>query len=262
MNVTYIANAGFLIEINGRKILIDALFSNGYGYPAPSTDTQNKMRNGAAHFDNISLALTSHSHSDHCGPSLLVDHLKNNTMTKSIVSLETWNTVRQAQNTSTINTRLFEITPDLYKSIDTTLNGIKIKVNRLRHSGSNNNEQNIGFLIKIDGFTIFHAGDSDGTLDEHNTGKTGIEEYSSMQLENENIDVAFLNRGFFWEPTAPGIEIIKQSIKPKNIVLCHFSENNSQGEWQTVNNVIEGVKNSIPPITILRQLMEKKTFVE
>lgn len=262
LEITYVANTGFLIKVGNTKILIDALFSNGYIYPSPSADVRNQLGNALPPFDNCNLVLTSHSDPDHCDPALIVNHLTNNPAVIGVVSRFTRDEIRNSQNLASVNSRLLAITPNLYSSIDTTLNNIRIKVMRLRHGDSDGSEENIGFLIKVGGFTIFHAGDSNGYLNEGNTGKTPLEEYKSMGLENENIDVAIVGKWFLWENTSAGIEIVKQCLKPRNLVLCHFTTNETQSEMITVNNAISSIKNTLPNIVVFNQLMEKKVFTK
>jgi hypothetical protein len=155
--------------------------------------------------------------------------------------------------------RIIVATPPYFSSIDTTVHNLKIKVLRLRHDGSSGDDENIGYVININGINIFHAGDNDGYLAEGQT-TSGITEYSRIGMDSIKVDVAILNRGFFWEGTAPGIEIVKKYIKPKHIILCHFSVNNSQGEWDSVQNVIKQNESELPDITILQNSMESKTY--
>ena len=65
VRVTYVGNAGFLIAVGDKKILIDALFS-GFpgGYTLPE-EIRDKMALGRPPFDGIDLALATHSHGDH-----------------------------------------------------------------------------------------------------------------------------------------------------------------------------------------------------
>ncbi|MBA4318200.1 MAG: hypothetical protein C0412_07350 [Flavobacterium sp.] len=261
IEVTYIANSGFLIEMGNKKILIDALFKNGLNYyPAPSLETRNNMVKGIAPFNNINLVLTTHFHPDHCDAEMMTDFLKNNPSAFGVATALAIKGMKFSETTNSKSPKFISITPDLYSSLDTTLNGIKLKVLRLRHSGSDGKEENVGFLVKVAGLTIFHSGDSDGNLNDGNTGKTTLEEYKDLGLANENIDVAFLNRGVFGDSTAPGIEIVRQCIKAKNIVLYHFSENDKQGELPNVKKIIEGVQKDYSEIVIFKQLMEKKVF--
>lgn len=261
IEVTYIANSGFLIEMGNKKILIDALFKNGLNYyPAPSSEIRDKMVKGISPFNSIDLVLTTHFHPDHCDAGMMSDYFKNNPNSIGVVTALAVKGMKFSETDNPKSPKLLSITPDLYGSIDTTLNGIKLKVLRLRHSGSDGREENVGFLIKVDGFTIFHSGDSDGNLNDGNTGKTSLEEYKALGLEKENIDVAFLNRGVFWDSTSPGIEIVKQCIKAKNIVLYHFSENDKQGELPNVKKAADGLRKELPNIIIFNQPMETKTF--
>lgn len=263
LEITYIANGGFLIKVGDKKILVDALFTSGYDYPSPSVENIGKMRNAQSPFNNCGLILTTHSHLDHCDPSVIVNHLTNSSSTIGVVSSVTRAAIRSSQNTASIDSRLLAITPNLYNSIDTTVNGIRLKVMRLRHEDSDGSEGNIGFLIKIDGFTIFHSGDSNGYQSPGNPGRPSLEEYNAMGLENETIDVAILNRGFFAaENLSVGKEIITQCLKPRNIVLFHFTASGMQNEVQTINNTIALFRNTLPNIVIFNQLMEKKTFTK
>ncbi|MBA4318202.1 MAG: hypothetical protein C0412_07360 [Flavobacterium sp.] len=262
LEITYIANTGFLIKVNNKKILVDALFSDGGMYTSPSPAVLSQMRNAESPFDFSNLVLVSHRDLDHCDPAVIVSHLTNNPSAKAIVSSVTRDAIRFSQNISAVGSRMLSITPNLYSSIDTTVNGIQVKVMRLRHGDSDGSEENIGFLIKVDGFTIFHAGDSNGYVNEGNTGKTPLEEYKSMRLENENIDVAIVDKWYFWESTSAGIEIVKQCLKPKNLILCHFDANQTQADMQIVNNAIDAIRSTLPNIVVFNQSMEKKTFTK
>ena len=262
LEITYVANMGYLIKVNNIKILVDALFNVGGTFDCPSPTVLTQLRGALPPFDNCNLVLTSHRDLDHCGPEVIVNHLTNNPAVIGVVSSVTRNTIRYSTSISSVSSRLLSITPNLYRSIDTTLNGIQLKVIRLRHGDSDGSEENIGFLIKAYGFTIFHAGDSNGYVNDGNTGKTPLEEYKAMGLENENIDVAIVGKWFLWESSSTGIEIVKQCLKPKNLILGHFTTNQTQAEMQIVNNAIDAVRSSLPNIVVFNQLMEKKTFTK
>jgi L-ascorbate metabolism protein UlaG (beta-lactamase superfamily) len=51
----------------------------------------------------------------------------------------------------------------------------------------NRNVENLGFLFNINGVKIFHCGDSEPSC---------ISDYENFRLDKENIDIAFLGRGF------------------------------------------------------------------
>ena len=63
--------------------------------------------------------------------------------------------------------------------------------------------QNLGFIVKGDGMTIFHCGDA----------RADIEEFKRFDFDKQTIDVAFMHVRFFFDKV--GIEIIKKVIRLK-----------------------------------------------
>ncbi|MBE0675226.1 MAG: MBL fold metallo-hydrolase, partial [Bacteroidales bacterium] len=59
--VTYIGNAGFMINIGDKKILVDALFKGFAGdYEIPQ-EVQDKLTLAQAPFDDVDLILVTHA---------------------------------------------------------------------------------------------------------------------------------------------------------------------------------------------------------
>lgn len=76
MDVTYIANAGFLIESNGKQVIIDALFKQGWGnYLIPTDSIVSDIITQQPPFNNSNLMLITHDHADHFNASMVVDYL-------------------------------------------------------------------------------------------------------------------------------------------------------------------------------------------
>jgi glyoxylase-like metal-dependent hydrolase (beta-lactamase superfamily II) len=76
--VTLIANDGFLIAGGGNKVLIDAIFTEGFGqFTSPSDAVLEEMKNATPPFDNITALLVTHRHADHVDPAGAVQHLLN-----------------------------------------------------------------------------------------------------------------------------------------------------------------------------------------
>ncbi|UCG51856.1 MAG: hypothetical protein JSW58_17100, partial [Candidatus Latescibacterota bacterium] len=56
VEITYVANEGFLVSTDTQKILIDALFDEGFGrYLTPSLLTRRKLTRAKPPFDNVDL---------------------------------------------------------------------------------------------------------------------------------------------------------------------------------------------------------------
>lgn len=262
IEVTYVANEGFLIKVADKKILIDALFGDKeYGFcDIPKTETMNSMLKNENCFKDIDLIATTHVHVDHFYAPFVIEHLMNNQNGKFISCKQSIDNLKKQNNYEMIKNNLFEITPDPFTYVDTTINGIGVRVYRIAHGpyytedpktgekmNVHQNVQNVGFLFNIDGVKIFHSGDSN---------EDGIADYERFRLDKENIDVAFLGRGFIWEPNCKGIELVKKYINAKHIVLMHIQHD----EYDNYNEVATQAKNEFKSIKIFKTEMETKNF--
>jgi len=74
------------------------------------------------------------------------------------------------------------------------------------------NPQNIGYVIRFNGFTLFHTGDAISN---------DLSVYQNYKLSEDSIDVAFFPRWFFdTEFGTKGADIMKY-INPKAIIAMH-----------------------------------------
>lgn len=264
VEITYIANEGFLIKVNDKTILIDALFGDTeYGFcDIPDTSQLELMKNAKENFENIDLIAATHCHVDHFYASFVVDHLTNNKHGKFISTEQSIDQIKKAVNyNENIIAQLVEITPDTLTYTDTIINGIEIRVYRLIHGpyyvndqetgkriNRHQNIQNLGFLFNIDGVKIFHCGDS------NSAGKL---DYEYFRLDKENIDIAFLDREFMWSKDCAGVEVIKNYINPKHIVLMHIHHEQNQKFIDVANTL----KEDFPSVKIFENRMETKTYM-
>ena len=79
VSVTYVGNAGFLIKIGDKKILIDALFKGAAGTYEIPLDIQQKLKLAQEPFDNVDLILVTHAHGDHVDFDMVRQHMTKNT---------------------------------------------------------------------------------------------------------------------------------------------------------------------------------------
>ena len=107
----------------------------------------------------------------------------------------------------------------------------------------------------MEGVNVFHQGDAGGEVLQSMAVKR-IQEYDSIGIAAMEIDLAILNRGSLWNSNSPGLQIIKKQMKPKHIILTHFSENNKQGEWESVDKTIKENENMLPEITVFKWQMQ------
>ena len=144
---------------------------------------------------------------------------------------------------------------------DTSVNDIGVRVYRLAHgpyfetdpvTGEKTNRhrhiQNLGFLFTINDVKIFHCGDSSPRC---------VEDYQHFRLDKENIDIAFLGRGFMAAKDDPGIEILRNLINPDHVVLMHIHHDQNPYFIQ----VADQVKEEFPSVSVFESLTESKEFM-
>ena len=102
---------------------------------------------------------------------------------------------------------------------------------------------------------MFHSGDSGGKF-RQGEAFTEKQEYDSIGIKEMEVDLAILNRSFLWNSDRPGLQILKDQMKPKHIILTHFSENNKQGEWVPVDQTIKENEDELPDITLFKWQMQ------
>jgi ankyrin repeat protein len=255
IKVTYIANMGVLISSASKNILIDALFDDNYGYPTTPKNIVTKINKFEAPFNSIDLILITHNHGDHFSKSMMAEYLSINKTVKVVCSKITSSMLKKSERYNVDTSRIVAITPELYKSIDTLVNDIKIKISRLRHYDMDGQEENVGFLFDMDGIKVFHSGDSNG-YDTPGLAVSGIHKYDSIGIEKLKVDLAILNRGSLMDSSGPGMKIIEKYIMPKHIILTHFSEENKDGEWVSVDQTIKKEKNNLPELTLFKWPMQ------
>jgi hypothetical protein len=87
----------------------------------------------------------------------------------------------------------------------------------------------------------------------HNTIIKTAEDDSMIQSAKK----LFLGRGFIWESNCKGIELVKNYIKAKHIVLMHIHHK----EYGQYYEVATKLKNEFTSIKIFKNGMETKKYV-
>lgn len=262
VDVTYIANEGFLIRSGERSVLIDALFGDKeYGFcDIPEKEQIDAMVNARDVFSTVDLVAATHMHMDHFYAPFVAGHLKNNPEARFISCLQSVERLAAMEDYRQIEDQVVESTPEHLASRDTVINGIGVKVYGLKHGpyydddpdtgekiDRHRNTVNLGFLFTINGVKVFHSGDSNPSC---------AADYEHFRLDRENIDIAFLGRGFLWSHDGPGIELINKYIKPKQIVLMHIHHDRNQ----RFIDVAGQMEPDFPAVRIFENLMESETY--
>ncbi|MCP4727982.1 MAG: MBL fold metallo-hydrolase [bacterium] len=247
IEVTYIANAGFMIKSGDENIMFDALNKNPWGYHNTPDDFYDRMLNSKAPFDDISTLLISHPHDDHYNTEMVSGLLKENLKIKLLSSILTENRLKEelGEAYTEIQSKIITADPEWGSSMDIDLDGVKCKVLTVDHSDKPENRyKTLSFLLEMNGIKILYVGDL--------YSPNNKEYFKKYQLQNENIDLAFLDCYFLLAPE--GQEIIDNHIQPDNIVVTHMRPSDFDGQSA-------GIKQKYPDAIILKEPGEKKTVV-
>ncbi len=253
ISVTYTGNEGFLISVEGRKILIDSLYHEGVsGYVFPSEAQREKMESGQPPFDGVNLALATHYDADHFHPQAVGTFLQNNQAATFISTDQARKALRKAfPGYEGIKDRVRGLTPAEGAVAQEKVGDLDIQIFNMHH-GRNRTVENVGFLIRTGGRTILHMGDTEATATD----------LSPLGLANKKIDLAFVP---FWYLLTDGWRrAIRKQVAPERIVVMHLPAPdandkyiNSLGGWEKVT---ADIKTAFPNATIFRQQMESARF--
>lgn len=256
LRVTYIANEGFMLKTKHHKILVDALFSDGYGYFAyPSNETTKQILSGIAPFDSVNLCLLTHYHKDHSDSKLMQEYLSKNPSIKLVTTRPSLVFIDGEQfGFIKLKKQFCEITPEANKSISQIINNVPVKVLGLKHmsffqEGYDLEEYmaNVGFYVNMDGIRIFHSGD---------TKMDNFKDYVSANGSwKDTVDVAFvyyelLNDG------KPALDYLVKTLNPKYIVVMHVPPS-IYDVW--FNKVVQ-FKQIFPNIILFRNSLDNQTI--
>ncbi len=232
VHVMYVGNEGVLLSHNGKSVLIDGLHREyGPAYLFPPPDLLSAMETARPPFDQVRAVLVSHVHLDHFHPESVGLHLKNNPNARLLSSAQTMLEVgRNYTGHAEVRERLTEVTPEWKRRSDVVVDGIKIAVLGMKHSGGNFWwVKNLGHIVELGGKKFFHFGDAD--MSDSN--------FSAFDLPSEKIDVAFVPYWFLLEEN--GRKLVRERIGAKTVVAVHIPPAEAAAEAEKLGKLFPGV---------------------
>jgi L-ascorbate metabolism protein UlaG (beta-lactamase superfamily) len=227
LQLTFIANEGVLVSSGNKKVLIDALFDEpNKEYRAPSPEVVEKMMTGTAPFDGVDLLLVTHNHPDHFDALLVTRYMETVPGPILLAPADAVAELRKAApDWGKIASRVVSLDAKPGEKVLRDPNQIPVIAFRTRHSGDLESPMNFMFLFELNGWRVFHEGDS--------TGKT--DEYRDFGLGREPVDLALVH---FWFPLDPNCaRFLQESLKPDHVALMHLPvrlENDAPGKIDQV----------------------------
>lgn len=226
--ITYISNEGFLVEIDDKKVLIDALYNTikDDWCDSPSDSIVDLMRKSESPFDDIDIIAITHKHIDHFDESIVIGHMVSNPKSIVICPNQVHDILLKNERYDKIENRIYSVTPEFLSDSNIVVSNIPVRILRLEHShykiqdsvtgkmvNKHKDIENLGFVFNINGTKIFHCGD---------TNPLNESEYSTFSLFKQDIDIAFVERLFFAAYQEEGFDKIYSYINSDFNVLMHI----------------------------------------
>jgi L-ascorbate metabolism protein UlaG (beta-lactamase superfamily) len=243
IDITYVANEGFLISGAGRKVLIDGIFTEGFGrFETPTAEVLRQECNALPPFDHLDALLITHYHPDHINPADVVRHLANDPQAVLIGPPQVGDLLKAVDGSAAVARQIRIVLPRPGETIESSGRDLRVKSMALQHLGDGERKhQNLGFLFNVAGFKLLHVGDA---------GVTAAAVFREARMAEENIDIALLNCFWFDDENAGAAQEIIGYLKPKAIVLMH------QGAGQVAHYRDQVAKLSgLPPVFLAEPSM-------
>lgn len=247
--ITYIANAGVLIEFGGTKILIDGIHSKKAGcFSTVPESILNKIINGEGQFNKIDYLLFTHNHNDHLDLQLVTKYISVNNNATLIMPKhkenerkhENFEQIKMIENKLLLDSPIGEM-----KEIK--LSNIKIKYFKTIHEGDEYKYiNNYSYIIYIGSKTFLHLGDA----------KPDYEFFADILL-NEKIDYALLNFPYSILPSSR--RIVKEIVCPKKLIVFHlpFESDDELGYRKRTIKIIKRYIEALPDTTVFLESMQE-----
>ena len=209
LQLRYIANAGLLLEIENRRVLIDAPIRDGIPPYATSPPTERRaLEQAAPPYDRIDAILITHWHEDHFSAEAVAAHLAHNRSAVAISSPEVLDRIR-AVAPDLPPGRLRAVLPAPGRAETVQVRDLPIRVLRIRHSSSRRvPDQHVAFLLGRT-TTVLHTGDAD----------TGADDFGVLR-DLPAVDLALLPYWYFLSDASR--LLVRTAIAPRRIVAIHI----------------------------------------
>jgi L-ascorbate metabolism protein UlaG (beta-lactamase superfamily) len=243
LEITYIANAGFLIEYGSKKVLIDAIHS-WPNFQSTPDEVYNNLRQNKPPFDDIDLILVTHDHADHFYAKMVnyvMSRQKRAVLIAPDNAIESLKISAPEEYKKITDDQIKKVDIHVGEILDLSLDDIDLKIFGLEHDGSQSNMLNYGYLIKVYDKTLLHEGDS----------YISNKYFQSSNFEIDSIDILFENDPYRKDQERQ--KIINDYIKPKHRIAMHIQPMN-------LERFLKEIKDKYPDEIIFKKPMEKRAF--
>ncbi len=222
LEVTYLANCGFLYQSDKSKVLVDP-FGTEYGdfFYLPSNETKKNIIQGNVPFNKIDLLLITHIHGDHFNAKLTESFLLNNNKVKMICPPQVCKQMKDScSNFGKIAAQIICPNLSMNESKKIEINGLSVTAIRMQHGTDRSLEgvsfsdytdyektENFGYVIHFNKKNVFHQGDASLKINE-----------KALKNIDCTIDIAHLSY-FDWDTIS--LNILKKDLMAETVIFMH-----------------------------------------
>ena len=238
IELTYLANEGFLLRTDDDSVLIDAFVAEPYSiYDALSEEGLEQMLELRAPFDSIDLALVSHIHRDHFQPETALRFLE---QAEDCLFATSPDVVDSVSEVPEERTQAF--LPDPGESALLRHAGIRVEFLRLSHgTGRHAAIQNLGHIVTLGGFKVLHVGDA--AMDAQN--------FEPYALAEQDLDVALIPFWYFFDEK--GRELVAEHLHARHVVAVHVPS-------AELDETARRLRASFPEVQLFRECLETRRY--
>ena len=245
--LTYVANMGVLVSSGDYKVLIDGLFDKPNTLSrVPAPETIENIMKGEPPFDGIDLVLVTHKDSDHFDAALAARYMEAQPGPSLVAPSEAVEMMQKASHDwSSISSRVISMDLKVGEHIKRDVARIPLKIGRTLHDVNLKTPMNLVYLIGINGWQVFHEGDT-----------WRPDQYMGFGLTTVPVDLAVINYHWPLSPHRPFRLFFQEVYKPNHIALGHINIK----EEQVAKGKIDEVRRNYKDIFVLVPGMPAKVF--
>ncbi len=241
LDVTYIANEGFLVRAAGKKVLTDApIVAPPEANPK---ETVKAITGGREPFNDLDLILVTHQHADHFDPASLIACLRSNSKARLVAPTQAVDLMRSIDGFASVESQLQEIKGEAGAREQVRHNGITVDVLCLNHEHLQQ-VRNLAFVVELGGTRFLHMGDAFVNENEAHL--------QSYPFEQAPIDFVFLNQ---YDRSQTTQQFIARKIKPSRIIAMHVSPAELAEESKKPK-----IRAAYPYAIVFKQSMERRSL--
>ncbi len=244
VDITFLANEGFMITTENKGVLIDGLFRKGVpGYGTVPPEWQEKIETAQAPFDGVDIILVSHWHADHFDPEAAVRYLSSNPKAILISSRQVVGSMARVLSGRTdLNERVRAVSIEGDEHEDLTIAGIGLEIQPVSHGeGRFASIENLGHIVTIGGKRILHIGDSDA----------GDEELERLRWSGKKLDIAIVP--YWYLTNERRQDLVRKHINADHIIATHVPPDE-------LARVKGQINEAFPDAIVFDESMEKRRF--